>query len=202
MDPKAQASFLDLPALEADARAVLERGIYDYIAGGAEDEATLADNEAAWNRIRLRPHMLRDVREVSTESLWLGARSASPIGVAPMAMQHTVHAEGALGTGRGAAAARATMVMGLFGSDSESPVGEIPSDAPKWLQVYVMRDRERTYAMVEKTLAKGYQALMLTVDVARQGNRLRDLRNAWVFDSKSDGDVVDPSQLFEATRPT
>ena len=46
---------LDLEALEAAARARLEPGVYDYIAGGADAERTVADNLAAWSRPRLRP---------------------------------------------------------------------------------------------------------------------------------------------------
>ncbi len=191
-------AFLDLDALEAEARALLEPGFYDYVAGGAEVEATLADNRAAWERIRLRPRMLRDVTQVSTRARWLGAEAASPIGVAPMAMQHAAHADGALATARGAALAGAPMVMGVFGSSSAVEVGRVASAAPRWLQVYVLRDRAATDRVVERALAEGYRALVLTVDVARQGDRRRDRRNRWVFDSRSDGEVADPSEIFDA----
>ncbi|HJW63523.1 MAG TPA: alpha-hydroxy-acid oxidizing protein, partial [Actinomycetes bacterium] len=65
---------LDLDALEAAARARLEAGVFDYIAGGADAERTVADNLAAWSRLRLRPRVLRDVTEVATATTLLGSQ--------------------------------------------------------------------------------------------------------------------------------
>ena len=95
---------MDLPDLEAQARANLAPAFYDYIAGGAEDELTLVANETAWSRLRLLPRVLRDVTHVDISTRVLGARVASPIGIAPMAMQHRASKDGPLDTARGAAA--------------------------------------------------------------------------------------------------
>jgi 4-hydroxymandelate oxidase len=71
---------LDLEALEASARERLEPGVYDYIAGGADAELTMADNLAAWSRLRLRlrPRVLRDVAAVSTAITVLGVETPTP----------------------------------------------------------------------------------------------------------------------------
>jgi len=45
----------DFDALEERARQKLSPGAYAFAAGGADDEITLADNLAAWRRLRLRP---------------------------------------------------------------------------------------------------------------------------------------------------
>ncbi|MDQ1375258.1 MAG: 4-hydroxymandelate oxidase, partial [Actinomycetota bacterium] len=63
---------MDLAALEEEARSLLPGPIYDYLAGGAGDEVTLADNAAGWDRIRLRPRVLRDVGSVDTTTTVLG----------------------------------------------------------------------------------------------------------------------------------
>ena len=68
---------MDLPDLEAEARQKIDETFYDYIAGGAEDELTLDDNEAAWSRLRLRPKVLRDVRTIDTSTTILGGRVPS-----------------------------------------------------------------------------------------------------------------------------
>ena len=42
--------MLPYEALEARARERLPQAVFDYYAGGSDDEATLADNTAAWAR--------------------------------------------------------------------------------------------------------------------------------------------------------
>ena len=187
---------MDLPDLEAEAKAKIEATFYDYIAGGAEDELTLDDNEAAWSRFRLRPKVLRDVRTIDTSTTFLGARVSSPVAVAPMAMQHKASEEGPVATARACATTDSLFCMGLFGAGSAKEVAAVPGAAPRWLQVYVMADRARSVDAIARSAEQGYGAVVITVDVARQGNRRRDARNRWTF-LQSDGKVEDPNQLFD-----
>jgi 4-hydroxymandelate oxidase len=60
---------------------------------------------------------------------------------------------------------------------SVEEVAAAAPDAVRWFQVYVVRDRGWTAELVARAAAAGYRALVLTVDVPRLGNRLRDLRN-------------------------
>nr|MBA3524544.1 alpha-hydroxy-acid oxidizing protein [Geodermatophilaceae bacterium] len=78
---------MDLDAVERRARELLTPAVYDYYAGGAETETTLAESGPAWQRWRLRPHVLRDVSTVSTATDLLGTPVATPVGVAPWALQ-------------------------------------------------------------------------------------------------------------------
>ena len=73
---------LDPAELEAAAREVLPEAVYHWYAAGAGDKATLADNLAAWSRLRLRPRVLRDVASASTATTVLGTEVATPILVA------------------------------------------------------------------------------------------------------------------------
>ena len=77
---------MDLPDLEAEAREKIDATFYDYIAGGADDEGTLAENESPWSRWRLRPKVLRDVRTIDTSTTLLGETVSSPVAIAPMAI--------------------------------------------------------------------------------------------------------------------
>ena len=43
---------INLLELESKARELLPRAVYDYYAGGANDELTLRENRAAYERIR------------------------------------------------------------------------------------------------------------------------------------------------------
>ena len=168
---------LDLEALEASARARLDAGVYDYIAGGADAERTVADNQAAWSRLRLRPRVLRDVSEVSTGTTLLGSEVATPLLVAPMAYHRMVHPDGEAASAAGAARAGCLYVLSTQATMPVEEVAAAAPDAVRWFQVYVVRDRGWTADLVARAAAAGYRALVLTVDVPLLGNRLRDLRN-------------------------
>src|SRR5712671_4448173 len=101
----------DFDALEERARATLSPGAYAFAAGGADDEITLADNVAAWRRLRLRPRMLRDISKIDTASTVLGQKIAMPLMVAPTGRHRLFHPEGEAATARGAAAAGVPYVM-------------------------------------------------------------------------------------------
>jgi 4-hydroxymandelate oxidase len=163
--------------LEAAARGRLEAGVFDYIAGGADAERTLADNLTAWSRLRLRPRVLRDVTEVATATTLLDSPVAIPLMVAPMAYHRMAHPGGEAASAAGAAAAGALYVCS---TQATMPVEEVAAAAPgaaRWFQVYVVRDRGWTAELVARAAAAGFRALVLTVDVPLLGSRLRDLRN-------------------------
>ena len=64
---------------------------YDYVAGGAWDEITLAESVEAWRRYRFVPRVLRDVRSIDIHGSFFGRASAVPVAIAPMAAQGLAH---------------------------------------------------------------------------------------------------------------
>jgi 4-hydroxymandelate oxidase len=194
---------VDLAALEEAARTALSPGLRAYIAGGSEDEATLAANEQAWRRLRLHPRVLRDVTTVSTRTSSLGAELAAPIGVAPMGMQHQVRDAGLSDTARAAAASGALMVVPLYGAGSASAASAAAAGASGpvppvlWLQVYLLKDRARSIGAIQRLLTAGMQAVVLTVDVTRPGNRPALARDQVVRTDPESGEIVDPAEFFD-----
>ena len=182
---------MDLAELEEQARRVLPRGVYDYFAGAAGDELTLADNVAAWDRVRLRPRVLRDVSSVDTRTTVLGTPVATPVLVAPTAFQRMAHPDGEVATAVGAAAAGSLMVLSTRSTTSAEDVAAAAPDAPRWYQVYVLQDRQRTEALVKRAVAAGYGALMLTGDTPLLGRRLRDVRNEFELPANIGSAVAD-----------
>jgi isopentenyl diphosphate isomerase/L-lactate dehydrogenase-like FMN-dependent dehydrogenase len=154
----------------------LDANAHAYFAGGAGDEVTLRDNLAAFERRKLRPRMLVDVRSVSTATTVLGTEISLPIIVAPLAMQRMAHPDGELATARAAAAAGTIMCLSSAATSSPAEVAAAAPDAPRWFQVYVWRSRSITEAAIDQAVANGYSALVLTVDVPYIGRRERDLR--------------------------
>ncbi len=177
------------------AAARLPRAAYDYYASGADDERTLADNEAAWGRVRLRPRCLVNVAQRDLSTTVLGRRVSMPILVAPTAFQRMAHPDGELAMARAAAAAGTVMILSTLATSTLEDVAEAHDGAQgagaagtaggamggRWFQLYVYRDRGVTRSLVERAEAAGYDALVLTVDTPYLGRRLRDVRNGFAL---------------------
>ena len=170
--------FLNLREVEALARARLPAETYDYYAGGANDEATLAENCRAFEAIALRYRVLVDVSRRSLDATLLGAPAAAPIVVAPMAFQRLAHPEGELAMARAAGALGLPFTASTFATCSLEEIAAAAT-GPLWFQLYVHKDRGITRGLVERAAAAGYRALVLTVDVPEIGRRERDERNGF-----------------------
>jgi 4-hydroxymandelate oxidase len=162
-------------------RAATERMSDDarsYIGGGAGDEITLHDNEAAWRRLALRPRMLSAPDGADTSVELLGVRRPHPVLVAPTAFARLTHPDGELGIARAAAATSTIMCLATLASVSPAAVeAEVPG-APRWFQLYVFSDRGASRDVVSAAAAHGYEALVVTVDRPVLGVRERELRAA------------------------
>jgi 4-hydroxymandelate oxidase len=164
--------MLPYDALEALARERLPQAVFDYFAGGSGEEATLADNIAAWARLRLRPRVLRDVSSVDISTELLGVKLAAPVLVAPTAFHSLAHPEAELATARGTREAGSLLVLSSRASRRLEDVAA--SAGPWWFQVYVFRDRGLTRALVQRAVAAGARALVLTGDTPTVGRKRRN----------------------------
>jgi len=169
---------INLFEYEALARSRMEPTAWDYYQSGAEDEVTLRENRAAFERIKLRPRMLRGVDDCDTSVTLLGERLSLPVLVAPTAYQRLAHPEGEAAMARGAGAAGAIMTVSTMATMSLEEVAQ-SATGPLWFQLYVYKDRSVTEALVRRAEAAGYEALVLTVDAPYLGRRERDIRNGF-----------------------
>jgi len=159
-------SELDVSELEQLAAERLDPLGYSYVFRGSGDEVTLADNVAAWQRLKLRPHVLRDVSAVTTATTVLGTSVGTPVLVAPTAMHRFASPDGELATARAAAAVGTLMVVSMAATFSLEEIAKVAPGAPHWQQMYMVRDRGLTRALAERTRDAGYQAIVATVDGA------------------------------------
>jgi 4-hydroxymandelate oxidase len=164
---------------EAAAAALVEPSAWDYYAGGAGDEHTLADNRSAWDRLRLRPRVLVDVSRRDLSVSAFGSRLAHPIIVAPTAAHGFAHPDAERATARGAATAGTLYSLSTISTVPMEDVAAAAPGAPRWFQLYAPADREACRALVERAAAAGYGALVVTVDLPLPGNRERDLRSGF-----------------------
>ena len=172
---------VDVGALEQRAAQVLDPVAFDYFRGGSDEESTLRDNVRAWERWRLRPHVLRDVSRVSTATTVLGTPVSAPVLVAPTAYHELANREGESGTARGTTTAGTLMVVSTFATQSIETIAAAVPDAALWFQLYVYKDAGWTREIVARAAAAGCRALVLTVDVPVLGNRRRDERNSFAL---------------------
>ncbi|MFL5898296.1 MAG: alpha-hydroxy acid oxidase [Solirubrobacterales bacterium] len=159
----------------------LEQGPRDYFAGGAGDEVTLRENVEGWERWRLRPRVLNDVREVSTAVEVLGKPVSMPVLVAPVAYQRMAHPEAEAGMAGGADAAGTVMCLSTLSTTRPAEVATAAPDGRHWFQLYAFRDAGVTRALMEEALDAGFEAVVVTADAPPGGNRERDRRNRFTL---------------------
>ncbi len=165
------------------ARRRLPAAVWHYLDGGADDEWTLARNTRAFDELVLLPRVLADVSEIGMARRVLGMDLAAPIILSPTGMSRLFHHEREPAVARAAARLGLGYTLSTVATASIEEIAEV-SNAPKMFQVYVLRDRGITRALVERVRAAGYQALCLTVDTPLAGNRERDLRTGMALPPK------------------
>jgi 4-hydroxymandelate oxidase len=169
---------LKLDDFEPAARAVLPQGIYDYIAGGAEDEATLRGNRDAFARYRFRFKVLTSADRPDLSNEVLGQRFTMPVHLAPAAIQRMAHAHGEAAAYRAASDAGIAYCLSTLSSLSIEDVAAAATGV-RWFQLYMHPERAVSAAFIERAVDAGYSAILLTVDLPKTGRRERDIRNAF-----------------------
>ncbi len=165
---------VNLHDLQAHARGRLDPQVLSYLKGGALDEITLLENEQAFLRKRLRPRVLRDVSALDLTTTVLGRKISMPVGIAPTAQHHLFHVDAELAPARAAASAGVPFVASTMSSITLEQIAS--AGGLRWMQLYVQQDRSLTATIVQRAIAAGYEALVVTVDTPVLGRRERDLR--------------------------
>lgn len=167
--------FLALPDFESAAKEVLPHPVYEYVASGAGNEITLIENEKAYDRIRVWPRVLNDVRTVDISVSLFGKVLVSPIILAPAAYQKTMYPLGELATVRGAGRAGVPFVVS---TNTTVAIEELIKEAhrPLWFQLYTQNDRSLTGDLIQEVEAAGCEAVCVTVDTPVLGVRTRQFR--------------------------
>ena len=173
----------NLRELEARAAAVLPAPVMGYYRSGADDEATLAENEAAFARWQLRPRMLVDVSRLDTRCRLLGHTLATPLLVAPMAAQRMAHERGELATAAAACSLGAGFLLSTLSTTALEEVAAVKraGGPPQFFQLYAFRDREVSAALVRRAEKAGFSAVVLTADAPALGRREADVRSGFAL---------------------
>ena len=186
------------------ARRRLPRAIFDFFDGGAEDEVTLRENRAAFERVRLLPKVLVNVAQVDMKVRLFGVEASLPLAIGPT---------GGIAAGRPGAdqmlarTAKANGIPYTLATPAGASIERLAAEAGgrRWFQLYVVRDREFREKLVARAKDAGYEALLVTVDLPVSGKRERDPRNGFVTpyrpNWRNSHDVLrKPAWLFDLLR--
>ena len=152
---------------------------FDYTDGAAEGEFSMNRARQAFEDIEFHPGVLTDVSTVDTTTEVLGGTSAMPFGIAPPGFTRLMQTEGEIAGSGAAGAAGIPFCLSTLGTTSIEDVRKVNPDGRLWFQLYVMREREISYGLVERAAKAGFDTLFFTVDTPVAGARLRDKRNGF-----------------------
>ena len=158
----------------------LPRPVFDFADGGAEDERTLRRNEAAFADWDLLPRPLDGAASRDQSVELFGRRLETPVIIGPTGLSGLFWPDGERAAARAAAKAGTAYCLS---HGSVCRIEDLPAigTAPRWMQIFVYRERDFTAEFVRRAAASGYDALVLTIDNQMLGNRERDLRNGFTI---------------------
>lgn len=159
------------------ARARLPRMVFDYLEGGAAGERGLARNREAFGRHLFEACRLTDVSQRDPSVTLLGRDYPLPLAIAPTGLNGVIHAGGDLILARAAARHGLPFCLSTASTSTIEDVARA-TDGEKWFQLYVLH-RAQAKLFVQRALNAGFTTLILTVDVAVNGRRERDLRSGF-----------------------
>jgi len=181
---------LNIADLRLLAQRRLPRMVFDYIDGGADDEVTLTRSVSRYDDYELHWHALKDVAEIDTSTTVMGAPSRLPFFISPAAGNRLFHPKaGELATARAAHAAGTIYSCSTMASQTVEDIAAV-NPGPKWVQVYVWKDRTLVEDFLTRAKAAGFTGCLLTVDVPVAGNRERDPRNSFGMPPKLSPSLV------------
>jgi isopentenyl diphosphate isomerase/L-lactate dehydrogenase-like FMN-dependent dehydrogenase len=162
------------------ARRRLPKGLFEFMDRGCEDEVSLRNNRAVFERIKLKPRVLNDVSGRSQHITLFGHRQEMPVAIAPTGTPGIMWFEGELALARAAKAAGIPFTLATTTLTAmERVVDEVGGRL--WFQLYMYADRALSRWIAERAKAAGYEALIITVDSATFSNREYNLRNGFTI---------------------
>lgn len=170
--------FHSIEDLRQAAERRVPKPVFDFVAGGAGHDTGVAENVAAFDRIRLIPRTLVDITNIDLSRELFGRRWAMPFGFAPVGYANIIWPGADEALARAAAAANIPYSLSTAGSTSIERIGEV---APKnaWFQLYILKDDTLNDDLLARADAAGYEVLLVTVDVPQNARRLRNMRNGF-----------------------
>src|SRR3981189_1597930 len=153
------SQLVSIEDLRQVARRRLPRAIFDFFDGGAEDEVTLRENRAAFERVRLLPKVLVNVAAVDMKVQLLGGEAALPLAIAPTGGISAGRAGAELALARAAKAFGVPFTLATPAAFTIERVAE-EVGGRLWFQLYAVREHEFRDKLVMRAKKAGYEAMV------------------------------------------
>lgn len=164
------------------AKRALPFPIFDHIAGGADDEVSLAANRASFDRYAMVPKqcagLTLDAVDMSTTVL--GQTLEWPVISSPWGLQTIIHPDGELGLAEQVHASGSAYGLSAF-SEVDLETVSNRTTGPCFFQLQPMKSREIMGQLIERAREAKFAALIVTIDNPTHGNRERDRRSGLGF---------------------
>ena len=167
---------LNIGDLREIARRTLPNFVFEYVEGGAEDEATLRRNRAALEELRFVPRTLVDTTQRHPRITLFGRESPLPLVIAPTGGNGVLYPRGDIALARAAASVGIPFCLSTVSTVALEQVAA-QAGGRLWMQLYVMQDRKAAESIVARAQSAGYEALVFTTDANVFGSREWDRSN-------------------------
>jgi len=188
------SQILEINDLKNLARRRVPKMFFDYADSGAWTESTYRANEEDFSKIKFRQRVLVDMDNRSLESTMIGEKVAMPVALAPTGSTGMQHADGEMLAAQAAEEFGVPFTLSTMSICSIEDVASV-TKKPFWFQLYVMRDREFVYNLIDRAKAAKCSALVLTLDLQMLAQRHKDLRNGLSAPPK-----MTPKTIFDIAR--
>jgi isopentenyl diphosphate isomerase/L-lactate dehydrogenase-like FMN-dependent dehydrogenase len=151
--------------------------VFDYVEGGAVDEIAYSRSRNAFTRIEFNSRVMRDVSKIDTSEKILGKVVDIPICFAPTGYTRLMHHVGEPAVANVASKKNLIYALSTMGTTSPEELAAAVPNSRRWFQLYIMKNRSDSLAIIKQAKDNGFEALVLTVDTPVPGLRYRDNRN-------------------------
>ena len=164
--------------------------VFDYVEGGAVDEIAYSRSRDAFTRIEFNSRVMRDVSKLDTSEKILGKVVDIPICFAPTGYTRLMHHVGEPAVANVASKKNLIYALSTMGTTSPAELADAVPNSRRWFQLYIMKNRSDSLAVIKQAKDNGFEALVLTVDTPVPGLRYRDNRNGLTVPPKIRIDTV------------
>lgn len=191
MADKKTLGAYNIADLRDQAVSRVPKGLFEFVDRGTEDEVSLRNNRAVFDRIQFKPRTLVDVSKRTQEITLFGQKQKMPICIAPTGTAGLMWHEGEIALAR---AAKEAGIPFTLATGSMTSMERVAAEAGGrlWFQLYMWPDKSMSHKLVERARTAGYEGLVVTVDGAVSPNREYNLRNGFTIPfSFTRGNILD-----------
>ncbi len=158
------------------AKRKLPKAVFEFVDRSTEDEIALRNNRAAFENIRLRHRALVDVSNRTTKTMLFGKEISAPMAIAPTGAAGLCWYEGELELAKAAAKMKIPFTLATGAMTSMEKIAK-EANFRLWFQLYVWKQRDLSYQLIERAKNNGFEALIVTTDTIVSPNREYNAKN-------------------------